>query len=242
MKSSDKFVLTSVFAAVAIILFPAEARSAQALVDQGDTTFDPNTGLVWLDLRFTQGRSYNSILNGSGNFTTSLGYRFASANEVTQLFLDAGATSIGFPSQPPISVNVPAAQQALSLLGCTLAMSDINRSWMFYDPASDPGLPTPYHVPTAVFGEGVIGGGYPGREGFFLVPGLYPGRDSSSPEWASALVRAVPEPASPLLLCVGAALLWASRKGWIFEPDHCSQRRMAHSVPLARSTSSARRG
>lgn len=212
MKMIPPSKLTPLLTAAAFALLPMKARSALSLIDQGDTTFDPNTGLVWLDLKFTQGLSYNAVLGGEGSFTTSLGYRFATANEVEQLFLHAGAPSIGFPVNPPVSIAVPAAQNALALLGCTLSLAATDRSWMLYDPASDPALPTEQHVPTAVFGEGEIGGGYPDREGFFLIPGLYEDRDRAYPEIGSALVKLVPEPASPLLFCLGTALTLAGRK------------------------------
>ncbi|MGV3533454.1 MAG: Ig-like domain-containing protein [Chthoniobacteraceae bacterium] len=177
---------------LALLVFPLGVGGAEPLIDQGETTYDPNTRLEWLDLRFTQGQSYESIRGGWGDFTTAEGYRFATAREVEQLFRNAGAKSIGYPSSPPISVNVEAAKRVLSLLGTTYSLADFSQSWMFYDPASDTSGP-PTHVPTAVFGEGFIGGGYPNREGYFYVPGLYPTKDSASPEWASALVRQVPE-------------------------------------------------
>jgi len=211
MKLHTSLISASWFAA-ALILSAATAKSALALVDQGDTTFDPNTGLVWLDLTFTQGQSYNSILNGAGGFTTSLGYRFASVAEVNQLFVNAGAITLGTPLNPPISVNVPAAQQALSLLGCTLPMANVNRSWMFYDPASAPAVGSPPQVPTAVFGEGLIGGGYIEREGFFMTPGTYEDKNYASSELASALVRLVPEPSCPMLLGAAVALMLTGRK------------------------------
>src|SRR6478736_5113638 len=94
----------SLFSFLAFLLFAPGLGGAEPLVDQGDTTYDPNTRLEWLDLRFTQGQSYDSILGGWDNFTTSEGYRFATAHEVEQLFRNAGARSIGFPSAPPISV------------------------------------------------------------------------------------------------------------------------------------------
>ncbi|MDB6131818.1 MAG: hypothetical protein JWM59_61 [Verrucomicrobiales bacterium] len=209
MKFPRIFISTSLLAAAVIILSPADAKSALALVDQGDTTFDPNTGLIWLDLSFTQGQSYNAILNGAGNFTTSLSYRFATAAEVKQLFLNAGAISLG---NPPAPGNLPAAHQAVTLLGSTFSTLDGNRSWMFYDHVSDPQPYSPNHVSSAVFGEGFTGGGHIGWDGFFLTPGMYAERDYSSPELASALVKAVPEPSLPLLLCVGTALLLAGRK------------------------------
>lgn len=186
-------------AALALAFLTWGANAAQPLIDRGDTTYDPNTSLEWLDLRFTQGQSYASILGGWGDFTTSGGYRFATAEEIKQLFLNAGAKSLGSPNNPPVSVNVEAAKLVLSLLGTTLPMAHSDRSWMFYDPSSD-NPPTSIHVPTAVFGEGIIGGGYPDREGFFYVPGLYPLTTSSSPEWASALVRVAPKPVPSTLL------------------------------------------
>ena len=200
MKTSLLSYLTPSVATLALWVLPTNANSAQALIDQGDTTLDPNTGLEWLDLSFTQGKSYDSILGGEGGFITSMGYRFATRSETTQLFLNVGAinTVTNVPSDPAVG------SLALSLLGCTLPMNDYNRSWMIYDPASDPVLPTTYHVPTAVFGEGLFRAGNPARESVFMVPGLYEGRDLAYPHIASALVRAVPEP-SVCLLAVGAA-------------------------------------
>src|SRR5262249_14714410 len=67
---------------------------AVPLVDQGITTYDPNTGLTWLDLQFTAGFSYNqvtSILIIPGGLFA--GYRYATGAEITTLFTDAGVTN-----------------------------------------------------------------------------------------------------------------------------------------------------
>ena len=145
------------------------------------------------------------ILSGWDGYTTAQGFQFATRNEIIQLFTDAGATSIGFPSGPPDAANLQAATLTLSPLGTTLAQSDEDRSWMFYDPSTEPTLPSSAYVPAAVFGVGVVRTGYP-EEGFFLVSGLFPTIDYSSPEIASALVRVVPEPSSCMLLITGLGL------------------------------------
>jgi VPDSG-CTERM motif len=178
----------------------------------GNTTYDPNTGLEWLDLNLTAGQSYNSVLNGWNGYTTTQGFQFASRNEIIQLFTDAGATSIGFPSGPVNTANLQAATLTLSLLGTTLAQSSEDRSWMFYDPSTEPTLPSSSYVPAAVFGVGVIRAGYP-PEGFFEVPGIFPTTGYSSPEMASALVRVVPDQGSTaMLLSASLGVILIARK------------------------------
>jgi hypothetical protein len=178
---------------------PANASPLSPLEHYGNTTYDPNTGLEWLDLSLTAGQSYSSVLNGWNGYTSTGGFRFATRDEIIQLFTDGGAASIGFPSGSPSAANLQAATLMLSLLGTTLAQSDESRSWMFYDPSTEPALPSSAYVPSAVFGVGVIRGGYP-EEGFFMVPGIFPLQNYSSPEMASALVSVVPEPSPATLI------------------------------------------
>ena len=189
----------------------AQASTPAPLEHYGNTTYDPNTGLEWLDLSLTAGQSYNSVLGGWRGYTASMGFRFATRNEVIQLFEDAGAVYIGIPPSPS-TANLPAATLTLSLLGTTLAQPDESRSWMFYNPSTEPGLPSSAYVPSAVFGVGSIFAGYP-PEGFFEVPGIFPLRDYGSGEMASALVREVPEPAVAMFACtfLGLSLLARER-------------------------------
>jgi hypothetical protein len=42
------------------------------LQDLGDATYDPNSGLEWLDLNLTAAQSYNSVLNGWNGYTTTV--------------------------------------------------------------------------------------------------------------------------------------------------------------------------
>lgn len=53
-------------------------------------TYDTSTGLEWLDLTLTKGVSYNEVLSGFDGFTTSQGFRYATVNEVSGLFSNAG--------------------------------------------------------------------------------------------------------------------------------------------------------
>jgi hypothetical protein len=185
---------------------------AASLQHSGNTTYDPNTGLEWLDLNLTAGQSYNSVLSGWGGYTATEGFRFATRSEVVQLFTDAGAAYIGYPASPT-TADLPAATLALSLLGTTLAQPGESRSWMFYDPSTEPALPTSAYVPSAVITVGPVFAGYP-VEGLFSVPGIFPGTDYASPEMASALVRVVPEPSTAMLLtaCISLGLFVNHRR------------------------------
>jgi hypothetical protein len=176
----------------------AFAGSPLPLQHRGNTTYDPNTELEWLDLTLTAGQSYSSVLNGWHGYTTLQGFRFATRNEVTQLFTDAGAAYLGYPVSPT-TADLQAARLVLSLLGTTLAQTDLSRSWMYYDASTEPTLPTPDSVPSAVVGVGEIFAGYP-QEGVFLIPGLFPTRDYGASELASALVRPIPEPSPAILM------------------------------------------
>lgn len=186
------------FLFVAILgLSPAFASTFSALEDRGNTTYDPNTGLEWLDLGLTAGQSYQSIQNGWNGYATSEGFRFATRNEILQLFMHAGATAVNSGWNPS---DTEAASHLLSLVGTTLSLTGLDRSWMFYDASTEPALPTSSHVPSAVFGVWRAPGG---DQGNFLAPGIFPLQDYSSGEMASALVRVVPEP-STWMLCITA--------------------------------------
>jgi hypothetical protein len=183
------------------------ARPFIPLEDWGNATYDPNTRLEWLDLGLTAGQSYQSIRNGWNGYTTADGFRFATRNEILQLFFDSGATAHGSGWNVADAV---AAGHLLSLMGTTLSLTDVDRSWMFYDPTTEPSLPSPSYVPCAVFGVWRAPGG---DEGTFLAPGIFPLQDYSSPEMASALVRVVPEPSAWILLFTGLGLsLRAARR------------------------------
>lgn len=196
----NKYLWSLALASVALgsSLQQVEAGLPLPLQHLHNTTYDPNTGLEWLDLRLTAGQSYSNVLNGWNGYTTSKRFRFATRNEIAQLFTNAGALYLGYPPSPSTG-DLPAAERTLQLLGTTLPQFSESRSWMFYDPSTESTLPSSVYVPSAVFGVGQIFAGYP-QEGFFMVPGIFPTRNYSSPEMASALVRVVPAPSAVILV------------------------------------------
>lgn len=186
--------------AIGLAAHRAEATVYAPLQQIGDTVYDPNSGLEWLDLNLTAGQSYDSVAGGWNDYTTTMGFQFATRDQVIQLFNDSGAAYFGTPASPT-TADLQSAGSLLSLLGTTLSQSGESRSWMFYNPSSEPTLPSSAYVPSAVFGVGTIFAGDP-QEGFFDVPGIFPLQDYSSPEMASALVRLVPEPSTGTLAMI----------------------------------------
>jgi hypothetical protein len=59
-------------------------------VDQGLLTYDPNTGLQWLDVTQSVGRDYNDVSSQFGVGGDFYGYRYATAGELGGLFADGG--------------------------------------------------------------------------------------------------------------------------------------------------------
>jgi len=118
------------FAAVTLAGFVAlgtgGASATSILVDHGDTTYDPNTRLEWLDVNLTAGIGYNPVAAGYGLYTTVDHYRFATSDELLQLFYDAGASGPSysdflplFPGSSPQDIRYDTAALLLSLLGVT---------------------------------------------------------------------------------------------------------------------------
>ena len=77
-----------------LMLFGALPSQAVPLVDLGNTTYDPNTGLRWLDVNLSADRSYNDVSSQFGVGGDFAGYRYASGNEVSTLFRDAGIKTV----------------------------------------------------------------------------------------------------------------------------------------------------
>src|SRR4051794_27118202 len=79
---------------LAAFAFFAAIQSALAvtlpLVDEGSITYDPNTGLRWLDVTQSTNRSFNDVSSQFGRGGDFYGYRYATAAEVGTLFMNAG--------------------------------------------------------------------------------------------------------------------------------------------------------
>ena len=81
----------------------------------GLLTIDTTTNLEWLDLTETANLSFIEVSGGVGDYTTTLGFRYATLEEVTNLYLAAGVTEFGLDQVPS---NIPAAELLLDLMGC----------------------------------------------------------------------------------------------------------------------------
>jgi hypothetical protein len=83
---------------VLAVMLASFMSTAQAILMKEDLsapgdgllTYDSSTGLEWLNVTLTLNYSYNDVMAGSGGYTTILGFRYATANDLIQLFNDVG--------------------------------------------------------------------------------------------------------------------------------------------------------
>lgn len=109
-------MFTKFKSSLAILVFIGWAGAASAaLIDNGSTTIDSDTGLEWLDITETVGLSYNAVLSSA--FIISDGYRYASEAEVLELYNNAGGTGTQAVEFRP--ENTAPAILLLDLMGCT---------------------------------------------------------------------------------------------------------------------------
>jgi len=85
------FLIATVAGALCSAALSTAASATSFLLDHGDTTLDSNSGLEWLDLTLTNGKSHDDIVGGYGGYLTS-GWRYASMDELIQLFNDGGGS------------------------------------------------------------------------------------------------------------------------------------------------------
>jgi hypothetical protein len=111
MKSKLIVLVTS------LMLFAAMPSQASSLVNLGDNTYDPNTGLMWLDVTLTTNHSYNDVVaNLLGVGQIYEGYRYATGAEIITLFKSAGINPYYYDVP---NGNAPAVQALIDLLGVT---------------------------------------------------------------------------------------------------------------------------
>ncbi len=106
-------------------LAAAPASATSILMNQGSTTLDPATGLEWLDLTLTAGQSYDAVAAGYGGYTTG-GWKYATRDQVAQLFTDAGGSGV-YPEDAATAGNNTTFDAALALsllLGATFNTDD----------------------------------------------------------------------------------------------------------------------
>lgn len=170
-----------------------------ALIDNGSTTTDTDTGLEWLDLTETVGLSYADAL--ASPYVTNDGYRSATSVEVATLFTNAG---VGTQDNLAREVDFAGASQLLDLLGCTLAaatcLTTANPSGTGYAEW------TPGVGRRALYRTDSINGG----RGAATIQSSFV--TTASPTVGTFLVRVIPEPSTSLLLLGGLAALSRSRR------------------------------
>jgi hypothetical protein len=96
--AKDAIMKTKIILAASILLLSTQVNAAlieQDLFSSGDglTTLDSMTGLQWLDVTETVGLSYGDVL--ISQYTTDLSFRYASLQELTSLYDNAGGSGNG---------------------------------------------------------------------------------------------------------------------------------------------------
>jgi len=143
------------FLATIIAFTTFSGASQAALIDQGMTTLDTETGIEWLDVTETVGASPVDIVNGYGGFAAD-GWGLATVEQIETLYLHAG---IPLPYNGSLtSAGYPGTQQVIDLLGASGSHGNGDFIQAFSGTLA-PGWP-PYrlHTPTVLTAYGTIGG------------------------------------------------------------------------------------
>lgn len=81
-------------AALIVVALPyvvsGSVQASSILIDNGASTYDPDTKLQWLDITATAGLSYNDVITNNGVDFIKNGWRYATDFEVDQLYRHAG--------------------------------------------------------------------------------------------------------------------------------------------------------
>jgi hypothetical protein len=223
----QRFAFGSFVALFLTLAAPANARASLISVDgwapgDGRLTTDTESGLTWLDLPATTGKSYNDIFVNDFGGLLELGFRAPTIQEVATLFYHAGAPAGSFPGDVSSMDLAQSAAAAVDLLGCTvcivgatggIVLSDTGGLRYGYVQANGNGIGkfgmnlsdqlSPAFAPDyRANGVGV----------FVVIPsasvnGLFVGTDPNP-------ATVVPEPSSLLLLSLGAGLMGFRRRLW----------------------------
>jgi hypothetical protein len=179
----------------------------------GDTiTFDPNTGLQWLDLTVSIGYSKSEMddqIQPGGVFE---GYHFATNDEIRQLFIDAGI-DVGPGSDEFIAANYEPIVQLANLIGVLGANGNCGGGCTFYYAQGYTAEPPPFENTVAVTGVSWFDNDPPQSPSYPQAPigrVLFGGgrSDGASSDVGSWLI--VPEP-DVAVSFVAALLVIASR-------------------------------
>jgi len=134
--------------AIALCVACAFVSPAQAnLLNSGDTLTDTDTGLTWLNLTATEGRSVGEVLSLMDPGELFHGYRLATGSEILTLWSHANV-SIGAHRGAATYINIQSFQAAI---GITHVQQDgqVRNTWGLYEQGT-PGLYGAAQVETSV--------------------------------------------------------------------------------------------
>ncbi len=86
-------------------------------------TLDTDTNLEWLSLNATANLSYLDVLGGTGGYTTTYGFRYATGQEISLLHQHAGITKFGLTQVVPFPQSNHVAMETLIELMGGVALS-----------------------------------------------------------------------------------------------------------------------
>jgi hypothetical protein len=145
------------FLATIIAFTPFSGASQAALIDEGMTTLDTETGIEWLDVTETVGASpADIVVGGYGGFAAD-GWVHATVEQIETLYLHAG---IPLPYNGSLtSAGYAGTDLVIDLLGASGSHANGDFIQAFSGTLSQPGGP-PYrlHTPTVLTAYGTIGG------------------------------------------------------------------------------------
>ncbi len=162
-------------------------------------TFDTDTNLQWLNLSRTAGRSYQEIMDGFGEFTTTHGFQYADGHQISELCghagITKGLTEPALTPSPNDARNHQAIQTLQNLMDGKVFHAETNvitSRGIMKPPAPPP------NVPTRILGTIRLSlsllnitGSHAESEGPTASP------QTGDPEIGSYLVRHAPEAVSP---------------------------------------------
>ncbi len=158
-------------------------------------TIDTTTGLGWLDVSLSAGLSYQQVLADTQPGGSFSGFRFATVQEVLNLYTSAGIPGAGY---YPLSTT--AITSFLSLIGTTGTINGQPGVLALSATSLSAGV---YCAP-AIYGTGKSGvEEYWVNDGGYNSGGTAYGATTSYPDLGSWLVTNVPEPSAYALAIAG---------------------------------------
>jgi len=204
-------------AVTVLFAHPTASPASSILLDQGDTTFDPGTHLQWLDLTKTQGLGANDVLDNVGVNYAAEGWRYASGEQVAQLWNDAGFTygSYGGSGEPPVPPEIGAFQHLIGVTEQHLGGNEYSGGLYLYS-VTETRSGVIYDYGVADIQRYSADDGAPLARAEILPLGLPP-EETASSIWGSYLVRTEPVAVAPLpasLPMFAAAIALLGLAGW----------------------------